>query len=94
MHRRRTDDLYKDTDDIRENIINYEDEGGGEGDMTGYDLNVLRLIYNNAGQPMTGKEPVKTPLVSGGRCTEVSGRVTVKRILIIILFLFRPPLMS
>jgi hypothetical protein len=43
---------------------------------------------------MTGKEPVKTPLVSGGRCTEVSGRVTVKRILIIILFLFRPPLMS
>lgn len=31
----------KDTDDIRETIINYEDEGGGERD-TDYDLNVLR----------------------------------------------------
>ncbi|XP_069678927.1 DE-cadherin [Periplaneta americana] len=56
VHRRKTDDLYKDTDDIRENIINYEDEGGGEGDMTGYDLNVLRLLYDNDGQPMPNKE--------------------------------------
>lgn len=48
MHRRKSDDLYKDTDDIRENIINYEDEGGGEGDMTGYDLNVLRLMYDGS----------------------------------------------
>lgn len=47
VHRKKTDDLYKDTDDIRENIINYEDEGGGEGDMTGYDLNVLRLMYDD-----------------------------------------------
>lgn len=45
VHRRKTDDLYKDMDDIRENIINYEDEGGGEVD-TGYDLNVLRTIYD------------------------------------------------
>lgn len=52
VHRRKSDDLYKDTDDIRENIINYEDEGGGEGDMTGYDLNVLRLMYD-------GSEPVQ-----------------------------------
>lgn len=48
MHRRKSDDLYKDTDDIRENIINYEDEGGGEGDMTGYDLNVLRLMFDGS----------------------------------------------
>ena len=34
----------KDIDcDIRENIINYVDEGGGEGDQTGYDLSVLRM---------------------------------------------------
>ncbi|KAK9497090.1 hypothetical protein O3M35_004467 [Rhynocoris fuscipes] len=52
VHRRKTDDLYKDTDDIRENIINYEDEGGGEGDMTAYDLNVLRLMYD---EPMQDK---------------------------------------
>lgn len=45
VHRRKRDDLYKDMDDIRENIINYEDEGGGEVD-TGYDLNVLRRIYD------------------------------------------------
>jgi len=45
VHKRKTDDLYKDMDDIRENIINYEDEGGGEVD-TGYDLNVLRAIYD------------------------------------------------
>ncbi|XP_044580517.1 DE-cadherin isoform X2 [Cotesia glomerata] len=45
-HRRRSDEHYKDMDDIRENIINYEDEGGGEQD-TGYDLNVLRRIYDS-----------------------------------------------
>jgi hypothetical protein len=77
VHRRKTDDLYKDTDDIRENIINYEDEGGGEGDMTGYDLNVLRLLYDDGGQ--LGKEPVKAPLVGrGGECSEVAGHVPVR----------------
>ncbi|XP_051171041.1 DE-cadherin [Leptopilina boulardi] len=45
VHKKRTDDLYKDMDDIRENIINYDDEGGGEVD-TGYDLNVLRAMYD------------------------------------------------
>ena len=49
MHRRKVEDMYKDADDIRENIINYEDEGGGEGD-TAYDLNVLRLHYEENGQ--------------------------------------------
>lgn len=43
VHRRRNDGWMdgKDIDDIRETIINYEDEGGGERD-TDYDLNVLR----------------------------------------------------
>ncbi|KAL1114964.1 hypothetical protein AAG570_007787 [Ranatra chinensis] len=52
VHRHKTDDLYKDTDDIRENIISYEDEGGGEGDMGGTDLHVLRLMYED---PMLDK---------------------------------------
>jgi hypothetical protein len=85
VHRRRTDDLYKDTDDIRENIINYEDEGGGEGDMTGYDLNVLRLMYDSGGQPVVGKEPVKAPLV--GMSSEVSDPVTYS----ILTSIFVPP---
>ncbi|XP_065212799.1 DE-cadherin isoform X2 [Planococcus citri] len=67
VHRRKVEDMYKDTDDIRENIINYEDEGGGEGDMTGYDLTVLRLQdydpigddkYMNRMLPSTGMDEV------------------------------------
>lgn len=51
VRRKKTDDLYKDMDDIRENIINYEDEGGGEVD-TAYDLNALRAMYE---QPLDSK---------------------------------------
>nr|UZM07822.1 cadherin 3 [Geocoris pallidipennis] len=69
VHKRKTDDLYKDTDDIRENIINYEDEGGGEGDMTAYDLNVLRLIYNDSMQDKhpdhLSSRPDEVPDISG-----------------------------
>lgn len=65
VHRRKADDLYKDTDDIRENIINYEDEGGGEGDMTGYDLNVLRLMYDGS-EPVQGFEDTGTLLQKRG----------------------------
>ncbi|KAL7052566.1 hypothetical protein ACKWTF_004912 [Chironomus riparius] len=42
VHKKSYDGWHeKDMDDIRETIINYEDEGGGERD-TDYDLNVLR----------------------------------------------------
>ncbi|XP_046385444.1 DE-cadherin isoform X3 [Ischnura elegans] len=55
VNRKKRDDLLKDSDDIRETIINYEDEGGGEGDMTGYDLNVLRLPNQGMNGLMKGK---------------------------------------
>ncbi|KAJ8923494.1 hypothetical protein NQ315_010072 [Exocentrus adspersus] len=52
VHRRKQDNLNeKDIDDTRENIINYEDEGGGECD-TNYDLSVFRA--NN----IVDEEPV------------------------------------
>lgn len=45
MHKKRKDNwAEKELDDIRENIIAYEDEGGGEGDA-GYDLHVLRQMF-------------------------------------------------
>ena len=54
----------KDIDcDIRENIINYEDEGGGEGDQTGYDLSVLRMMSDGTnGLPHLGNGGVLTAM--------------------------------
>ena len=50
----------KDIDcDIRENIINYEDEGGGEGDQTGYDLSVLRMMSDGTPALHAGHHKMK-----------------------------------
>lgn len=70
VHQRKTDDMFKDTDDIRENIINYEDEGGGEGDMTGYDLNVFQSMFDNQEKPLIkenlqNKAPDEVPDICG-----------------------------
>ena len=37
-------------DDVRENIINYEDEGGGEDDMTAYDITPLQIPIGGQGR--------------------------------------------
>lgn len=40
-------------DDVRENIINYDDEGGGEDDMTAYDITPLQIPI--AGGPLAAE---------------------------------------
>lgn len=76
VHRRKVEDMYKDTDDIRENIINYEDEGGGEGD-TAYDMRFLRMQDDDNGPvkcpiiPMTGKCELKKKFVPLRSCPRV-----------------------
>ncbi|KAL9916406.1 DE-cadherin [Glossina fuscipes fuscipes] len=62
----------KDIDDIRETIINYEDEGGGERD-TDYDLNVLRTtqpyyretLYKDPHTLHAGNPPAEIPDIGG-----------------------------
>lgn len=74
VHRRKQDNLNeKDIDDTRENIINYEDEGGGECD-THFDLSVLRPTLDE-------KPPIKENLYKQGADVpaDISGFLDNKR---------------
>ncbi|GFY53891.1 neural-cadherin [Trichonephila inaurata madagascariensis] len=50
-------------DDVRENIIVYDDEGGGEDDMNAYDIKTLQIPIDGYGSPMGAKSgPEKGPV--------------------------------
>ncbi|XP_064467310.1 neural-cadherin-like isoform X1 [Ornithodoros turicata] len=58
-------------DDVRENIISYDDEGGGEDDMNAYDITPLRIPVDATGTPLGAKPgPEQAPPLKEVRLRE------------------------
>nr|CAD7442487.1 unnamed protein product [Timema bartmani] len=55
-------------DDVRENIINYADEGGGEDDMTAFDIKPLQIPVEGNSQDLSPK--IQCPHLKPGPVVE------------------------
>lgn len=77
VHKKQQDGwAEKDTDDIRETIINYEDEGGGERD-TDYDLNVFP-VYEDKPYKVDGRQQ-QQPRDFGNEMPDIGGYLVDKK---------------
>ena len=66
FRRRHVRTLYKEpTDEMRDTIINYADEGGGEKDQTAYDLSVLQ-VANGPSSEYQLRRSAETSVQRGG----------------------------
>ncbi|GFR26878.1 neural-cadherin [Trichonephila clavata] len=58
-------------DDVRENIISYDDEGGGEDDMNAYDITPLRIPIDSTGTPIGAKPGPEKPPIKEARQRQI-----------------------
>lgn len=55
--------------DVRETVISYDDEGGGEDDMTAFDITPLQIPIGAGGMMPPDIAACKVPIICKYKCT-------------------------